>query len=78
MLNHIFFKVLEHNLQVGLLNVDGYYNTLLSFIDKAVEEGFIHPSARHIIVSAPTAEELMKKLEVVNIYSSKILILRVL
>ena len=50
--------------QVGLLNVDGYYNSLLSFIDKAVEEGFVSPSARHIIVSAPTAMELVKKLEV--------------
>uniref|UniRef100_A0A6N2NJR4 Cytokinin riboside 5'-monophosphate phosphoribohydrolase n=1 Tax=Salix viminalis TaxID=40686 RepID=A0A6N2NJR4_SALVM len=48
---------------VGLLNVDGYYNSLLSFIDKAVEEGFISPSARNIIVSAPTANELVKKLE---------------
>ncbi|KAF9665037.1 hypothetical protein SADUNF_Sadunf16G0080400 [Salix dunnii] len=48
---------------VGLLNVDGYYNSLLSFIDKAVEEGFISPSARNIIVSAPTAKELVKKLE---------------
>ncbi|KAJ9694441.1 hypothetical protein PVL29_010095 [Vitis rotundifolia] len=52
-----------HEKPVGLLNVDGYYNSLLSFIDKAVEEGFISPSARHIIVSAPTAEELVKKLE---------------
>ncbi|PPR93043.1 hypothetical protein GOBAR_AA27633 [Gossypium barbadense] len=49
--------------QVGLLNVDGYYNSLLSFIDKAVEEGFISPNARQIIVSAPTAKELVKKLE---------------
>lgn len=49
---------------MGLLNVDGYYNSLLSFIDKAVEEGFISPSARQIIVSAPTATELVKKLEV--------------
>ena len=47
-----------------MLNVDGYYNSLLSFIDKAVEEGFISPSARHIIVSALTAKELVKKLEV--------------
>ncbi|KAA8544067.1 hypothetical protein F0562_021756 [Nyssa sinensis] len=52
-----------HDKPVGLLNVDGYYNSLLSFIDKAVEEGFISPSARHIIVSAPTARELVKKLE---------------
>lgn len=50
--------------QVGLLNVDGYYNSLLTFIDKAVEEGFINPSARRIIVLAPTAQELMDKLEV--------------
>ncbi|KAI8524048.1 hypothetical protein RHMOL_Rhmol13G0118900 [Rhododendron molle] len=52
-----------HDKPVGLLNVDGYYNSLLCFIDKAVEEGFIIPSARHIIVSAPTARELVKKLE---------------
>ncbi|XP_047977522.1 cytokinin riboside 5'-monophosphate phosphoribohydrolase LOG1-like [Salvia hispanica] len=52
-----------HDKPVGLLNVDGYYNSLLSFIDKAVDEGFIAPSARHIIVSAQTAHELMSKLE---------------
>jgi len=55
-------------LQVGLLNVDGYYNSLLSFIDKAVEEGFINPSARHIIVSAPTPRELVKKMEVLLVF----------
>lgn len=48
-----------------MLNVDGYYNSLLSFIDKAVEEGFISPDARHIIVSAPTPKELVNKLEVI-------------
>ncbi|XP_031403872.1 cytokinin riboside 5'-monophosphate phosphoribohydrolase LOG1-like isoform X2 [Punica granatum] len=52
-----------HDKPVGLLNVDGYYDSLLSFIDKAVDEGFISPSARRIIVSAPTAHELMCKLE---------------
>lgn len=52
-----------HHKPVGLLNVDGYYNSLLTFIDKAVEEGFINTSARRIIVMAPTAEELMDKLE---------------
>ncbi|XP_004291375.1 PREDICTED: probable cytokinin riboside 5'-monophosphate phosphoribohydrolase LOGL10 [Fragaria vesca subsp. vesca] len=52
-----------HHKPVGLLNVDGYYNFLLTFIDNSVNEGFIDPSARHIIVSAPTAHELMCKLE---------------
>lgn len=53
-------------MQVGLLNVDGYYNSLLAFIDKAVDEGFVTPAARHIIVSAHTAQDLMCKLEVHN------------
>ncbi|KAL8140607.1 hypothetical protein V2J09_006628 [Rumex salicifolius] len=52
-----------HQKPVGLLNVDGYYNSLLSFIDQAVEEGFVSPNARRIIVSAPTAKELVVKLE---------------
>jgi predicted Rossmann-fold nucleotide-binding protein len=56
-------------LQVGLLNVDGYYNPLLSFIDKAVEEGFIKPTARSIIVLAPTPKELIQKLEVRRSFS---------
>ncbi|KAL3628157.1 Cytokinin riboside 5'-monophosphate phosphoribohydrolase log7 [Castilleja foliolosa] len=48
---------------VGLLNVEGYYNSLLSFLDKAVDEGFISPIARRIIVSAPTAKQLVRELE---------------
>ncbi|KAA0046630.1 cytokinin riboside 5'-monophosphate phosphoribohydrolase LOG5-like [Cucumis melo var. makuwa] len=52
-----------HNKPVGLLNVDGYYNSLLTFIDKAVDDGFIKSSQRSIIVSAPNAKELVQKLE---------------
>ncbi|KAK1441045.1 hypothetical protein QVD17_06881 [Tagetes erecta] len=53
-----------HKKPIGLLNVDGYYNSLLSFIDKAVDEGFVSPDARRIIVSAQTAHELLTNLEV--------------
>jgi len=59
-----FTIVYVNIVQVGLLNVDGYYNSLLSFVDKAVDEGFISTSARNIIVSAPTAKELVRLLEV--------------
>ncbi|PHT72694.1 hypothetical protein T459_23479 [Capsicum annuum] len=52
-----------HDKSVGLLNVDGYYNSLSSFIDKVVEEDFISPNACQIIVSAPIAIELIEKLE---------------
>ncbi|CAA0842243.1 Cytokinin riboside 5-monophosphate phosphoribohydrolase LOG5 [Striga hermonthica] len=53
-----------HDKPVGLLNVDGYYNFFLNFIDKAVDDGFIKPSERHIFVSAPNPKELVQKLEV--------------
>ncbi|KAI4333123.1 hypothetical protein L6164_017967 [Bauhinia variegata] len=52
-----------HDKPVGLLNVDGYFNSLLALFDKGVEEGFIDGSARHIVVIADTAEELIKKME---------------
>ncbi|KAI5056313.1 hypothetical protein GOP47_0028131 [Adiantum capillus-veneris] len=52
-----------HDKPVGLLNVEGYYNALLALFDKGVEEGFIKPSARHIIVSAPSAREVIRKME---------------
>lgn len=47
-----------------MLNVEGYYNNLLTFIDQAVDDGFIKPSQRKIIVSAPNAKDLVQKLEV--------------
>ncbi|WOK95781.1 hypersensitive-induced response protein 1-like isoform X1 [Canna indica] len=52
-----------HKKPVGLLNVDGFYDSLLLFIDMAVDEGFISQAARHIVISAPSAKELVKKLE---------------
>lgn len=52
------------------MNVDGYYNSLLSFIDQAVDEGFISPTARQIIVSAPTAKQLVRQLEVITSFIS--------
>ncbi|KAL4278535.1 hypothetical protein GQ457_03G037700 [Hibiscus cannabinus] len=52
-----------HDKPVGLINVDGYYNYLLTFLDKAVDDGFIKPTQRNIIVSAPTAREVVQKLE---------------
>jgi hypothetical protein len=52
-----------HQKSVGLLNVDGYYNSLLELFDNGVKEGFIKPSARQIVLSAPTAKELLTKME---------------
>ncbi|KAL8496023.1 hypothetical protein ACS0TY_019946 [Phlomoides rotata] len=53
-----------HDKPVGLLNVDGYYNNLIALFDKGVEEGFIEDSARHILVIAESAEQLINNMEV--------------
>ncbi|KAJ4833804.1 Cytokinin riboside 5'-monophosphate phosphoribohydrolase log8 [Turnera subulata] len=52
-----------HKKTVGLLNVDGYYDCLLALFDNGVKEGFIKPAARQIVLSAPTAKELLEKME---------------
>ena len=35
-----------HHKSIGLLNVNGFYDTLLSFLDQAVEHEFLTSSAR--------------------------------
>ncbi|KAL9672852.1 hypothetical protein QQ045_029105 [Rhodiola kirilowii] len=52
-----------HQKPVGLLNVDGYYNSLLALFDNGVKEGFIKPGARDIVLSASIAKELLDKME---------------
>lgn len=61
-----------HKKPVGLLNVDGYYDSLLILFDKGVEEGFIKPGARHIVLSAPTAKELLTKMEQYTPYTDHV------
>ena len=48
---------------IGLLNVSGFYDNLLSFLDQAVEQQFLTSSARQIIISAATAEQLIDQLQ---------------
>lgn len=53
--------------KVGLLNVDGYYDSLLGFFDKGVEDGFIKPYARNIVISAKNVQELMQLMEALTL-----------
>jgi predicted Rossmann-fold nucleotide-binding protein len=46
-----------------LLNVNGFYDNLLSFLDHAVEQKFLTSSARQIIISAATAKQLIDQLQ---------------
>jgi uncharacterized protein (TIGR00730 family) len=47
---HIHYK------PIGLLNVNGFYDKLLSFLDQVVEQKFLTSSARQIIIFDATAE----------------------
>jgi uncharacterized protein (TIGR00730 family) len=51
-----------HAKPIGLLNIDGFFDGLLQFLDHATEEGFIRPASRAIILSDPDPAELIDKL----------------
>lgn len=51
-----------HKKPVGLLNVGGYYDKLLDFIDHAKEIGYSSRSGRELVCVGRTPEELFKKL----------------
>ncbi len=48
-----------HGKPVGLLNIAGYYNNLLCFLDKAVEDSFLKQAHREMILSADNCTELL-------------------
>lgn len=50
------------SLGIVLLNVNGFYDGLLGWIDKSVEEGFIRPANASILVSAKNAEDAIQAL----------------
>lgn len=48
-----------HRKPAGLLNVGGFYDGLLSFFDQQVENGFIRPHLRHLVLKANTPESML-------------------
>lgn len=47
---------------VGFLNIDGYYDSLIDFMNHATDEKFVKVEHRHNIVIANTAEEMLQKI----------------
>ena len=45
------------------MGYNSFYDNLLSFLDQAVEQQFLTFSARQIIISAATAEQLIDQLQ---------------
>jgi uncharacterized protein (TIGR00730 family) len=55
-----------HRKPCGLLNVEGYFDRLLSFLAHAVDEGFLRREYESMIAVADTAEELLRRLQEVE------------
>lgn len=49
----------EHQKPVALLNVKGFFDPLLTYLDSVVEEGFIKPEHRKMLIVAGTADETL-------------------
>lgn len=52
-----------HDMPVGLLNLEGYYDGLLAHLDRCSEEGFIQPAYRDMLLVADTAEGLLERFD---------------
>ena len=63
-----FFEMLTwlqlgiHSKPCGLLNVGGYYDKLLEFLDHAVDEQFIHKPHRNLILASDQPGELLDQI----------------
>lgn len=61
-----------HSKPVGVLNIGGYFDLFLAFLDKSVETGFISPIARSIVVTASTPGKLIDAMEKYEVAQSRI------
>lgn len=52
-----------HSKPCGLLNICGYYETLLAFFAQMVQERFLHPATMNFIQAATTPPELLARFE---------------
>jgi uncharacterized protein (TIGR00730 family) len=51
-----------HAKPIGLLNVGGFFDHLLAWLDHAVGQGFVKPKHRRLLVEAKTPEELLDRI----------------
>ena len=51
-----------HDKPCGLLNVGGYFDPLITFLDRAVTEQFVKPAVRSLLIIANDPAELLDRL----------------
>ena len=52
-----------HTKPCGLMNVDGYFDLLLSFLDHVVSKGFMKQEHRDMILVSDSPEDMLKQME---------------
>ena len=52
-----------HAKPCGALNIRGYFDDLQSLLDRALQEGFLRPEHRHLLVTAGSPAQLLDRLE---------------
>lgn len=52
-----------HDKPMGLLDTEGFYAPLLTFLDNTVSHGFLAQATRNMLVDAPTPIQLLEMLE---------------
>jgi hypothetical protein len=52
-----------HKKPCGILNISGFFNPLLDFLDRAVEQGFIRREHRDMLLVSDEPEELLAGFE---------------
>lgn len=64
-----FFEMLTwaqlglHKKPIGILNIDGFYDLLLEFILKMVNEGFLKEINQQMIIVSTDAQDLLNKMK---------------
>jgi uncharacterized protein (TIGR00730 family) len=51
-----------HSKPIGMLNVEGFFDPLLAWIDRTVQEGFLRPEHRRLLVDAGDPDQLLDQL----------------
>ncbi len=49
-----------HRKPIGLLNIDGYYDSLLAFLDRATSDEFVHPAHRLLLIEDSEPSRILK------------------
>jgi uncharacterized protein (TIGR00730 family) len=57
-----WYQLGVHNKPFGLLNTNGYYDPLITMLDRMVSEGFLSQAVRGLLLVGTDAPELLGRL----------------